>query len=181
MSNFIKIKPKAVPDNFCEEIVNLLNTEELKRPKTPSLSNFYRGVKRNIYECPWRKYLFDTIIEYKEEHPFLDSMHNARWKIDSICNYQKYEPAQYYASEHCEQGRMEYDMRRMLVWMFYCNTVQEGGETFFPQQDINVKPEKGTLVIWPAAWTHSHRGKTALKEDKYIVTGWASYIKDQDE
>ena len=50
-------------------------------------------------------------------------------------------------------------------------------ETCFPQQDTSVYPEQGTLAIWPAAWTHSHYGKPAPEEYKYIVTGWANYVQ----
>ena len=32
--------------------------------------------------------------------------------------------------------------------------------------------EKGLTVIWPSEWTFTHRGIKAVKEDKYIITGW---------
>ena len=45
------------------------------------------------------------------------------------------------------------------------------------QQNIELKPKQGTIVIWPAAWTHSHYGKPVLDEHKYIITGWGSHVK----
>ena len=39
-----------------------------------------------------------------------------------------------------------------------------------------MKAEKGKTVIWPAEWTHTHRGIVAPKETKYIATGWYGYI-----
>ena len=116
------------------------------------------------------------MIEYKRQHPFLDGG-MAEWRIQSACNYQKYELGQNYKLEHCEQGATESDCRRMLVWMVYLNTIKVGGETCFPQQNIELKPKQGTIVIWPAAWTHSHYGKPALDEHKYIITGWGSHVK----
>ena len=101
----------------------------------------------------------------------------AEWRIQSACNYQKYELGQNYKLEHCEQGATESDCRRMLVWMVYLNTIKVGGETCFPQQNIELKPKQGTIIIWPAAWTHSHYGKPALDEHKYIITGWGSHVK----
>jgi hypothetical protein len=53
--------------------------------------------------------------------------------------------------------------------------VQEGGETEFLYQHMRVKPEQGTLVIWPAAFTHTHRGNPPLSNEKYIVTGWTEF------
>ena len=40
---------------------------------------------------------------------------------------------------------------------------------------LRVKPKQGTLVIWPAAFTHTHRGNPPLSNDKYIVTGWTEF------
>jgi hypothetical protein len=64
---------------------------------------------------------------------------------------------------------------RLLTWMLYLNDVQEGGETEFLYQHKRVKPEAGTLVIWPAAFTHTHRGNPPLSNDKYVITGWVEF------
>ena len=64
---------------------------------------------------------------------------------------------------------------RLLTWMLYLNDVDEGGETEFLYQSMRVKPKQGTLVIWPAALTHAHRGNPPLSNIKYIVTGWTVF------
>ena len=64
---------------------------------------------------------------------------------------------------------------RVLTWMLYLNDVEEGGETEFLYQSMRVKPKQGTLVIWPAAFTHTHRGNPPLSNVKYIVTGWTEF------
>jgi hypothetical protein len=64
---------------------------------------------------------------------------------------------------------------RLLTWMVYLNDVEEGGETEFLYQSMRVKPKQGTLVIWPAAFTHTHRGNPPLSNEKYIVTGWTEF------
>jgi len=61
------------------------------------------------------------------------------------------------------------------TWMVYLNDVEEGGETEFLYQHKRLKPEQGTLVIWPASFTHTHRGNPPLSNDKYIVTGWTEF------
>ena len=60
--------------------------------------------------------------------------------------------------------------------MTYLNDVEKGGGTEWIHQKLKVKPEKGKTVIWPAEWTHTHRGIVAPKETKYIATGWYGYI-----
>lgn len=61
---------------------------------------------------------------------------------------------------------------RFAAWILYLNDVDEGGETEFLYQSTRVKPRKGDLVIWPAYFTHVHRGNPPLTGDKYVMTGW---------
>jgi hypothetical protein len=65
--------------------------------------------------------------------------------------------------------------QRLLTWMLYLNDVEEGGETEFLYQSMRVKPKQGTLLIWPAAFTHTHRGNPPLSNEKYVVTGWTEF------
>jgi hypothetical protein len=75
---------------------------------------------------------------------------------------------------HYESMNRE-NCHRLLTWMVYLNDVEEGGETEFLYQHLRVKPKQGTLVIWPAAFTHTHRGNPPLSNEKYIVTGWLEF------
>jgi hypothetical protein len=60
---------------------------------------------------------------------------------------------------------------RIITFLWYLNTVNEGGETEF-NGDILVKPEVGKLILFPATWTFPHCGKMPISNDKYILTGW---------
>jgi hypothetical protein len=68
------------------------------------------------------------------------------------------------------------NMERVLTWIVYLNDVPEGeGETEFLWQGVRVKPKAGTCAIWPAQFTHPHRGNPVYSCDKYIATGWYTY------
>lgn len=76
---------------------------------------------------------------------------------------------------HCEFQQEKLQMRnRFIVWMLYLNDVTKGGKTEF-KNGLKVQPKKGTLVLWPAYFTHLHRAAPDLKETKYIMTGWYEY------
>ena len=47
-------------------------------------------------------------------------------------------------------------------------------------QKTSIKPTKGTLVVAPAFFTHTHRGNRPESGDKYILTSWLMYRKAQD-
>jgi hypothetical protein len=61
---------------------------------------------------------------------------------------------------------------RVVTFLFYLNTVEEGGETEFWGGDVRIKPEVGKLLLFPACWTYPHRGMIPKSSDKYIATGW---------
>jgi uncharacterized membrane protein len=66
-------------------------------------------------------------------------------------------------------------MHRIFAWMTYLNDVNQGGETCFEHFDLKVKPITGQTLIWPAEWTHAHKGEVLLKGNKYIITGWMHF------
>lgn len=87
---------------------------------------------------------------------------------------QKTNPGEGYHIWHFESCNRELS-NRLLVWILYLNDVEEGGETEFLYQSMRVKPKAGTLVLWPAGFTHAHRGNPPLSNSKYIVTGWIEF------
>ena len=70
---------------------------------------------------------------------------------------------------------------RMLVWMFYLNSIKQGGGTRFQNYDRITNAVEGRLVIWPAGWTHVHHGIVSKTESKYIVTGWYAFNVPRSE
>lgn len=90
---------------------------------------------------------------------------------------QRTDPGGGYHIWHSEQGNGDF-AERVLVYMLYLNTLEESeaGETEFLYQQRRVKPTENTMIIWPATFTHAHRGNTVFgQRSKYIVTGWFYY------
>jgi len=80
-----------------------------------------------------------------------------------------------YAYWHCEvypQAPDNEALHRTLFYMCYLNDVDVGGETDFFSQGRSIAPRIGRMVVAPAYFTHTHRGRTPLSHDKYIVTSW---------
>jgi hypothetical protein len=78
---------------------------------------------------------------------------------------------------HSEQGNGPF-ANRVLVYMLYLNTLrpESAGETEFLYQQKRYNPIENRLIVWPAAYTHAHRGNAVFGEQsKYIVTGWFYY------
>jgi len=94
-------------------------------------------------------------------------------------NLQRYEKAEggypHWHSEQFPQVQSVDALHRVALYMFYLNDVDEGGETEFFYQGRSIRPTKGTMVIAPAGFTHSHRGKVPISHHKYIATSWVMF------
>ena len=94
-------------------------------------------------------------------------------------NLQKYVADQGgYPYWHCEQyPKLDQGeaLHRALLWTIYLNDAfDEGGTEFLYQQTI-IRPKTGSLLIAPAAFTHTHRGNRPVGGNKYIATSWILY------
>lgn len=90
------------------------------------------------------------------------------------CRLQRTLPGEGYHQWHYEADTRDRSAR-IAAWGLYLNTVESGGETEFLYQHRRVQAEQGTLVVWPAAYTHPHRGNPPLSGEKYLLTGWVEY------
>ena len=75
---------------------------------------------------------------------------------------------------HSEDSRHEVSSR-LFAFIVYLNDVEEGGETELLYQHRRIKPETGTVLLFPAGFTHTHRGNPPISNTKYIVTGWIEF------
>ena len=87
-----------------------------------------------------------------------------------------------YPRWHCELHPQANDptgekLHRTLLWTVYLNDGFAEGETEFLHQRRKIAPRTGSLLIAPAAFTHTHRGNMPKRRDKYIATSWVLFQK----
>jgi hypothetical protein len=106
---------------------------------------------------------------YSDEYGILNS--GVAHMSIRLAKIQKTEVGGGYHIWHSEDGDPG-TMRRVLTFILYLNDVDEGGETEFLYYPKRVKAKQGRLILWPAGFTHTHRGNPPLSNTKYIMTGW---------
>ena len=94
----------------------------------------------------------------------------------SSFNLQRYQSGQHFQNLHTERSTLA-TLHRVFAWMTYLNDVdkEDGGSTLFSHYDLAIQPRKGLTLIWPAEWTHAHKGNVLRANSKYIITGWMTF------
>lgn len=115
--------------------------------------------------------LQDCFDRYCNEY---DVLNHSKLTCDTY-KLQITKPGSGYHVWHAEQSSNT-QKNRCLVYSLYLNTIEEAGETEFLYQKLRIPSKKNTCVIWPAAFTHAHRGNVVHGDtSKYIITGWFYY------
>jgi prolyl 4-hydroxylase len=83
------------------------------------------------------------------------------------------------ADEHFEPHFDALDDRcnRYLVFLWYLNDVDEGGETEFIDIAIKVQARAGRLLMFPPYWMFQHAGLAPRSNDKYMVSTYLLFKK----
>jgi prolyl 4-hydroxylase len=180
MNNFI-LESSIEDLSICDELIEFHKNFSDKGPGRVS-GNVNRTIKSSTDsillngELSFKYFseLHKRVHEYAKIYSY--SIDCGKWGIQECVSIQHYSPGDGFYAWHCERNsNVSPTVYRHLVFMTYLNDVEDGGETEFFYQNIKVKPKKGKTLIWPADWTHTHRGITSPTQEKYIITGWFSF------
>jgi hypothetical protein len=147
--------------------------ETVKNDNQFYFSDYLSGMELDISDLAPQRMLVERFWNvvypaYSEKYGILNQMANMTIRLTKI---QKTEIGGGYHVWHNEDGDPQY-MRRVATFILYLNDVDEGGETEFLYYPKRVKAKQGRFIVWPAGFTHTHRGNPPLSNTKYIVTGW---------
>jgi hypothetical protein len=90
-----------------------------------------------------------------------------------------------YRRGHDEQFQLHFDAihhvaNRYLVFLWYLNEVESGGETRFPQLEYSVQPRAGRLLMFPPYWMYQHEGIPPGSGDKFILSTYLLFTASGD-
>jgi hypothetical protein len=188
--DFIGIFSDVYPEGFCQHLIsefdrhrnfgagaNRQNGEGAKKHFKDDYQICSNGKNLNFEDFNGNRtvdFFFKGLQNCFEEYT---SQFSCLKDVDINCNNMKMQKTSSgggYHVWHGEQGNGD-QASRGLVYMLYLNTLPEeaNGETEFLYQQRRINPVENTMLIWPAAFTHAHRGNPVYGDNhKYIVTGW---------
>lgn len=191
--DFIGTYYDVFEDGFCEHVIdeferlnnfgvcqNRISTDGAARHFKDDLQislNYGVHTLANFKNKSVEKAFFDGLQkcydEYSSKYSILQQSNIRGTSLKLQCT----PPGGGYHLWHSEQGPGPH-AGRVLVYMLYLNTLsdEEAGETEFLYQQRRIQPKKNVMILWPASFTHTHRGNTVFGEkNKYIITGWFYY------
>ena len=181
---FIGIFDNVLPDNYITDIIKYF--EELdKTGFIQATKDFIPAHERDMGEVQF----IEHHIIHKVHGPFLQDffkmvwedvwpiyttkfsiLKNARMEADGL-KMKSIKPGGGFHDWHYESGK-DQPARKVVIQM-YLNDIDEAGETEFLYQNKRFAPKKNRLLVWPADWSHTHRGNPPIgSTTKYLLTTW---------
>lgn len=190
---FIGIYENAFTQKECQDTIKLFELYHktgYTYTRNKEILNFKNDISTDIVpllELDWDPGFIDSFHTrfydyiyplYNIKYPILQKLVKHKSKYIKI---QKTSPTQGYHVWHCEHDAHESSNDRLLSWILYLNDVEDGGETEFLYQSLRFKPKTGTFILFPAYFTHTHRGNPPLSGIKYIATGWIEFLNTPEQ
>lgn len=149
MDNWIE-KGDEFWDKRCFSVNNLSNDNEIKI----KMSLILKKVKTTILKS------------YSLEKIYPDLFEIVRWPVGFFQGPHHDDMKSYLKDEE------NIHKHRMFGSVIYLNDDFDGGETFYPQHNLFIKPKTGTLVVHPGTEDHIH-GVTEIKNNtRYTIASF---------
>jgi hypothetical protein len=186
--DFIRVYPGAFPAEQARELSTHLKAlfargfgksrkDAGSVPKTVSDDQQIwdiRDVDGSDYRATVMPALFECLKKYVDEFDILQSFTLVGWWLKA----QLTRKGEGYHAWHFESSTF-FDAKRVLAWSIYLNDDYEGGELEFLYFGKRTKLGEGDVVIFPAAFTHTHRGNMVTSGEKLLLTGWYELVPEE--
>lgn len=178
LTRFVRVYDDALDTGFCNRMIESfeqLSTrhERSGRGRMPSLEssawtelNLSRAGDVSL-ERFFRERVIVGLERYNKdlglalEVPLRARMEDFRIKRYSTTEDDQFQP-------HFDA--LDYTCNRYLVFLWYLNDVEEGGETEFADLGLKIAPKTGRLIVFPPYWMFQHAGLPPRSNDKYILS-----------
>lgn len=171
MTNFILIKDDILDKNECELIIN--NFKNKTESEIKNGINYAHFEKKDYEKFIFLKekvvFLFD---EYSKMYPQINHMKDLY--VLNEFRFKHFKPNNYFKGWHSEHS-LEFK-ERILCLQFYLSDHNCGTEFY---DGFTVLSKKGRAIVFPAYFTHTHRGQLCPDlKDRYILGGYANFSND---
>jgi Rps23 Pro-64 3,4-dihydroxylase Tpa1-like proline 4-hydroxylase len=142
--------------------------------KTSGINSYIFGYKKNIDINKYSEaseadlYVYNTLqnaIKDVAKHYAVEC--NIELPYASLSSISKYVTGAYMGPHVDDYGVS--NINPLISAVLYLNDDYEGGEINFPNQKIQIKPDAGSIVVFPSISPYTHESKIIASGEKYMA------------
>jgi hypothetical protein len=167
--NNICIIDNSLSEEECDNLINNYSSKLNGSLKSPWNYSYY--------DMPYEDNILQNLVarilpKYKTENPEINCTSDL-WSLKGF-RFKKFNPGDFFDEFHSEQA---YDKPRVLAVLTYLSDHNCGTEFIDGRM---VKSVKGRSLLFPAFWTHAHKGQPCPENKyRYILSAYASFDKKE--
>lgn len=188
LTDLIRIYDDALDPDLCRRVIELFEADADGRFRRRGQSTWIENIVTRNPRPEWRdveKAFVDNMVLHLKDFACVPPARMLSRKISGafehlkIKKYRAGETTADYFPKHFDA----FDHKtcvRMVAFLWYLNTLEEGGDTVFPVLGSRIAPRTGRLVVFPPMWMYEHAGEPPKSADKYIVTSYLNFQDPED-
>jgi hypothetical protein len=178
-SNFTYIENNFFSKKYCKNVIDKFDNNLQKSKGEREYQGydykdlFYDNfIIDNTFFKKFTNKLSNSLQEYKKLYPEIN-LTESFWALASL-RFKKFNKGKSFANFHSEQN-LTYSNRVLSIQLYL--TEHNCGTQFY-RDNFVIKSEIGRLAIFPAYFTHTHKGQICPEnKERFMVTGYINFIK----
>ena len=197
LSEFVKIYDNVLPPSVCSSLITNFEQQTdhhvmsgVGKNEEVTTNGYRRAVEMNCSVVAdnnedWKnltnklngvvmsylnRYRYDMRVLGVADFAIPDTKILEEWRMH------KYNQGEHFYKSHVDSHDSN-SSNRMLAFLFYPNTIEDGGETAFTDnlKGLECKPVQGRLLVFPTWFGFPHEAKTVTEGTKYMLKTYAHY------
>jgi len=178
LTHYIRTYDNALPRDFCDRVAQLFEADQALQKRNGA------SVRPGLSESSWLEMDLSACQEFNFRNMIVNCLRHYKTVYEKACQIRPalQEPARLaplilkrYDPGGEDRFQPHYDSigevaDRYLVFLWYMNDVDRGGETEFVDLGVKVSPRAGRLLVFPPYWMYRHAGQPPVSNSKYILS-----------
>jgi hypothetical protein len=178
VTNYIRSYEAALPPSFCSRVVELFESDSSRQRRNGG------NIRSGLVESSWVEMDLSDCREFNFRNIIVNCLRHYKSVYEKDCGIvpplpdavnlaplivKRYDPG------GTDRFQPHYDSvgevaNRYMVFLWYLNDVEQGGETDFVDLNLSSSPTTGKLLIFPPYWMYRHAGQPPVSGSKYILS-----------
>ena len=167
--NFLLTVDDLFTKKECEHLLNTYNKNLILPEKNSHYNYLYKDIEVNTF--PFLEKLVKITCLYRKKYPESDLV-AMPWKLNYL-RFKLFKKGKSFVNFHSVIFKNTF--HRFLSIQIYLTNHKCGTEFFRTHKTISSKI--GRVCIFPAYFTHTHKGQPDIKKERAIITGYYTFYE----